>query len=324
MAAPNKSIRIGSRTSKLALVQTNHVAQLLRNKHADWQVEVVEFSTKGDRVLDVALSKIGDKGLFTQELEDALLSGQIDMAVHSLKDMPTQLPSGLCLGAISAREAVSDVVIFSAHHRAAGIKSLDELPVGSCIGTSSLRRIAQLQEKYNHGRGELSKQFEFRSVRGNLQTRLSKLDNHADFGYDAIILAEAGLRRLELFDRVHEVLDCNTILPAVGQGALAVECRSNDEATLAILKEAVHHHETAVCCEAERAFLRTLEGGCQVPVGAFTRLNGSELTILGVVASEDGRTVFRGSMTGDLSAELGVLLANQLKAEGCESVLIQR
>lgn len=302
------------------MVQTEEVKEmLLKGREEELDVEIVPYSTKGDRVLDVALSKIGDKGLFTQELEDALLSGEIHMAVHSLKDMPTRLPEGLVLGAISRRQATLDAVVFAPQHRGSA-RSLSDLPAGSVVGTSSLRRTAQLR----HAHGE---HLQFRSVRGNVQTRLAKLDAHAEHGYDAIILAEAGLRRLALHTRVHCLLDPSLCLPAVGQGALAVEVSAACEPwVLQLLRQHIDHPPTAACCLAERAFLRSLEGGCQVPIGCHSLLSqdGLLLTLAGVVASEDGSECFRASVSGPPDEALGIQLADELRRLGCERVLINR
>lgn len=266
------------------------------------------MSTHGDKILDVALSKIGDKGLFTKELELGMLQGEIDFAVHSLKDLPTRLPDGLMLGCVTEREDPSDALVMHAKYRD---RQLETLPEGAVIGTSSLRRLAQLRHHYPH--------LTFKDVRGNLNTRLQKLDNG---DYDAIILAVAGLKRMDMGDRIHQVISPEISLHAVGQGALGIECRSQDSDILSLLK-ALEHSETAQRCYAERAFLRELEGGCQVPIGVNTEVAGETLTITGLVASLDGERVVKDRVSGslDTAEALGVKLGKLLREQGAQEIL---
>ncbi|MGP1382257.1 MAG: hydroxymethylbilane synthase [Thainema sp.] len=308
VASPPRTIRIGSRKSQLAMVQTHWVRDRLQECYPDRKFEIETMSTQGDKILDVALAKIGDKGLFTKELEIGMLEGSIDFAVHSLKDLPTNLPEGLMLGCVTERENPADALVV---HSKFEDKQIDKLPEGAVIGTSSLRRLAQLRHHYPH--------FTFKDVRGNLNTRLAKLDAGE---YDALILAYAGLERLGMRDRIHQVLAPEVSLHAVGQGALGIECRSDDPEILDLLK-AIQHEPTAQRCAAERSFLRVLEGGCQVPIGVNTAIEGDTLTLTGIVASLDGKQLVKGTVSGTpAEAEsLGIQLANQLKAEGAQEIL---
>ena len=306
--APTRTVRIASRKSQLALVQTYWVQGELQKHFPDITFEVQTMSTQGDKILDVALAKIGDKGLFTKELEVGMLNGDSDIAVHSLKDLPTRLPEGLMLGCVTEREDPADALVVHENHKD---KQLETLPAGAIIGTSSLRRLAQLRHHYPH--------LEFKDIRGNLNTRLQKLD---DGEYDAIILAVAGLTRLGMSDRIHQVIAPEISLHAVGQGALGIECREGDEDILEIIK-VLEHAPTAQRCYAERAFLRELEGGCQVPIGVNTVINGDQLTLTGMVASLDGKRLIKDSVTGNATdAEaLGIQLAHQLKDQGAQEIL---
>jgi len=310
VASLSRSIRIGSRKSQLALVQTHWVQAQLQKHFADRTFEVHAMSTQGDKILDVALAKIGDKGLFTKELELGMLNGETDFAVHSLKDLPTRLPEGLILGCVTEREDPADALVVHAKHQD---KQLETLPEGAVIGTSSLRRLAQLRHHFPH--------FSFKDIRGNLNTRLQKLDSGE---YDAIILAAAGLQRLGMGDRVHQIISPEISLHAVGQGALGIECRAGDPEILALLK-VLEHQPTAQRCYAERAFLRELEGGCQVPIGVNTTLDGASLTLVGMVSSVDGQKFVKGTLTGlAIDAEaIGIQLAQQLRAEGATEILEQ-
>lgn len=303
-----RTVRIGSRKSQLALVQTHWVQAELSRAFPDITFEVSTMETQGDKILNVALSKIGDKGLFTQELEDDMLSGDIDFAVHSLKDLPTNLPDGLMLGCITEREDPADALVVHAQHKD---KQLDTLPEGAVIGTSSLRRLAQLRHHHPH--------FQFKDIRGNVNTRLRKLDEGE---YDAIVLAAAGLNRLGMSDRIHQVLPANISLHAVGQGALGIECRTGDSDILSVLK-VLEHEPTAQRCYAERAFLRDLEGGCQVPIGVNTLIEGDTLTLTGIVASLDGQQLIRDVVTGSPQAaeEMGRELAQRLRGQGAQAIL---
>lgn len=304
----SRTIRIGSRKSQLALVQTYWVKEQLQQHFPDINFEVHTMSTQGDNILDVALAKIGDKGLFTKELELGMLNGEIDFAVHSLKDLPTNLPTGLVLGAVTERENPADAVVF---HEKYKDRQLDTLPAGAVIGTSSLRRLAQLRNKFP--------QFTFKDVRGNLNTRLAKLDNGE---YDALILAAAGLQRLGMSDRIDRVLTTEVSLYAVGQGALGIECRADDADVLSLLK-AIEHIPTRDRTLAERAFLRELEGGCQVPIGVSTKLDENILTLTGLVASIDGQRLIKDTVTGaaESAENLGIELAQKLRQQGAKEIL---
>jgi len=268
------------------------------------------MSTQGDKILDVALSKIGDKGLFTKELELGMLHNHTDLAVHSLKDLPTNLPEGLVLGCVTEREDPADALVVHSKHQD---KQLDTLPPGTVIGTSSLRRLAQLRHHYPH--------LEFKDVRGNLNTRLAKLDAGE---YDALILAVAGLQRLGMADRIHQAIPADISLHAVGQGALGIECRGDDTEVLDLLK-AISHTPTTQRCYAERAFLRSLEGGCQVPIGVNTTLDGDALTLTGLVASLDGKRLVKDSITGPATnaEQLGLDLAQRLRDMGAQEILAE-
>ncbi|MBP0000616.1 MAG: hydroxymethylbilane synthase [Cyanobacteria bacterium SID2] len=308
VSAEPRTIRIGSRKSQLALVQTHWVRDRLQESYPDRTFEIHTMSTQGDKILDVALAKIGDKGLFTKELEVGMIQGETDFAVHSLKDLPTNLPEGLILGCVTERENPADALVVHEKHQD---KQLETLPEGAVIGTSSLRRLAQLRHHYPH--------FQFKDIRGNLNTRLAKLDEGQ---YDAIILAVAGLQRLGMADRIHQVVPAEISLHAVGQGALGIECRDGDSEVLELLK-VIEHVPTTQRCLAERAFLRTLEGGCQVPIGVNTSIEGEQLTLTGMVASLDGQQLVKDSVTGNATdAEtLGVTLANRLREQGATEIL---
>ncbi|ACK66044.1 porphobilinogen deaminase [Rippkaea orientalis PCC 8801] len=308
VSSPTRSIRIGSRKSQLALVQTYWVQKELQRHHPQHQFDVETMSTQGDKILDVALAKIGDKGLFTKELEVAMEQNQVDLAVHSLKDLPTNLPTGLILGCVTERVDPADALVVNKKHLD---KQLDTLPEGAVIGTSSLRRLAQLRHHFPH--------LTFKDVRGNVNTRLKKLDEGE---YDAIILAVAGLQRLDMSDRIHQVIPSEISLHAVGQGALGIECREGDEEVLALLK-VLEHEPTRDRCYAERAFLRELEGGCQVPIGVNTEIEGDTLTLTGMVASLDGQTLLKDTISGprESAEQLGRDLANRLREAGAGEVL---
>jgi hydroxymethylbilane synthase len=308
VSAPTHTIRIGSRKSQLALVQTYWVKEELEKAFPDIAFEVKTMSTQGDNILDVALAKIGDKGLFTKELENGMLEREVDFAVHSLKDLPTNLPAGLMLGCVTERENPADALVVNEKHRD---KQLDTLAEGAVIGTSSLRRLAQLRHYFPH--------LTFKDIRGNLNTRLAKLDAGE---YDAIILAVAGLKRLGMSDRIHQIIPDELSLHAVGQGALGIECRTEDPEVLKVIK-ALEHVPTAQRCYAERAFLRELEGGCQVPIGVNTKLDGDNLTLIGLVASLDGKRLVKDTITGSASSadELGIELAQKLKGQGAQEIL---
>jgi hydroxymethylbilane synthase len=308
VSTPTRTIRIGSRKSQLALVQTYWVQEQLQKSFPERQFEVETMSTQGDKILDVALAKIGDKGLFTKELEVGMLEESIDLAVHSLKDLPTKLPDGLVLGCVTERVNPADALVVNAKHQD---KQLDTLPEGAIIGTSSLRRLAQLRHYYPH--------LTFKDVRGNVNTRLAKLDAGE---YDGIILAVAGLQRLGMGDRIHQVIPSDISLHAVGQGALGIECRANDAEVLEILK-VLEDIPSRDRCLAERAFLRELEGGCQVPIGVNTQLENDVLTLTGLVASLDGQKLLKDSISGSAqqAEQLGEDLAKKLRKEGAGEIL---
>ncbi|HLO84285.1 MAG TPA: hydroxymethylbilane synthase [Nostocaceae cyanobacterium] len=308
--SPPRTIRIGSRKSQLALVQTYWVRDQLQQSYPDIVFEVHTMSTQGDKILDVALAKIGDKGLFTKELELGMLEREIDFAVHSLKDLPTRLPEGLTLAAVTKRENPADALVL--HEKFKGL-TIDKLPEGAVVGTSSLRRLAQLRHKFPH--------LTFKDVRGNLNTRMAKLDAGE---YDALILAVAGLERLGMSDRIHQILPADVSLHAVGQGALGIECRADDVELISLLK-AIEDPETRDRCLAERAFLRDLEGGCQVPIGVNTEIKDDQLTLTGIVASVDGQKVIKDTVSGTTAnAEaLGTQLAQLLREQGAQEILDQ-
>lgn len=296
---------IGTRQSLLALWQSNHIASLLRKQYPDCQVTLKKIVTKGDRILDVPLAQIGGKGLFTKEIETELLDGTVDLAVHSLKDMPTVLPEGLCLTAITTRANVGDAFVSNKY------ASFSELPQGAVLGTSSLRRKAQLLA--------VRPDLKIVDLRGNVDTRQRKLDEGQ---MDAIILAAAGLERLGHADRIREIIPTTVCLPAVGQGALAIECRSDNKEVrdmLAFLNDL----PTKQATDAERAFLGLIEGGCQVPIGVHAEVENDNVKIEAVIASLDGSKVLRNNITGPAvnAADLGRKLGQQMLAEGGEQIL---
>ncbi|MGA7954788.1 MAG: hydroxymethylbilane synthase [Gloeobacterales cyanobacterium] len=302
------AIRIGSRDSQLALVQSHWVRGELQKIYPDYEFPLMELKTQGDKILDVALAKIGDKGLFTKELEVSMLEGTTDFAVHSLKDLPTELPEGLTLAVVTERENPADALVLHSKHKG---QTLDTLTKGTVLGTSSLRRLAQLRHHYPH--------LVFKDIRGNLNTRLRKLDAGE---FDGIVLAVAGLQRLGWADRIDQVIPGDISLHAVGQGALGIECRAVDQPLIELL-QVLNHRSSEVCCRAERAMLRSLEGGCQVPIGVSTSLAGETLTLEGMVASLDGKTLIRDTKQGLASdpEALGRALAESLKDQGASEIL---
>ncbi|XP_056905610.1 porphobilinogen deaminase-like isoform X1 [Takifugu flavidus] len=281
-------IQIGTRKSQLARIQTDSVAEKLKELYPDVRLEIVAMSTTGDKILDTALSKIGEKSLFTKELENALERNEVDLVVHSLKDLPTTLPPGFTIGAVLKRENPHDAVVL--HPKNAG-KSLDALPANSVIGTSSLRRAAQLKKRFPH--------LDFKDIRGNLNTRLKKLDEKEDFA--AIILAAAGLRRMGWENRISQILEPDDCMYAVGQGALAVEVRARDADILEMVS-VLHDPDTVLRCIAERAFLKHLEGGCSVPVAVHTVVKDSQLYLTGAVYSLDGSDSLKETMQTSIAA----------------------
>ncbi|MBK3332089.1 hydroxymethylbilane synthase [Persephonella atlantica] len=298
-------IRIGTRKSKLALWQANYIAQILRNHFPDVQIELVKITTKGDKILDVPLAKVGGKGLFVKEIEEAMLRNEIDIAVHSLKDVPTYFPEGLGLVAITEREDPRDAFLSVKYN------SLNELPEGAVVGTSSLRRKVQLKI--------LRPDLKIRDLRGNVDTRIRKLEEGQ---YDAIILAYAGLKRLGLTDRVKQIFQPEYIIPAVAQGFLGIEARLDDEKTREIVS-VLNHEESYLRATAERAFLRKLEGGCQVPLAAYSEISDGKLKITGFVSDLTGDRFFMDSITGDIkdAESLGETLAEKLLNMGAREVL---
>lgn len=300
-----KTLKIATRQSPLALWQAEHIRFRLNELYPDLTVELVKFVTQGDKILDTPLAKIGGKGLFVKELEAALLDGRADLAVHSMKDVPMHLPENLSLAVICEREDPLDAFVSNQY------SNFDELPLGAKVGTSSLRRKCQILQ--------LRPDLEIIDLRGNVGTRLSKLD---DGLYDAIILASAGLKRLGLADRIRHSLDPVISLPAVGQGALGLECRENDHELLALIQP-LQHQETSICVRAERAFNAYLEGGCQVPIAGYATLVNAQLKIEGRVGSVDGKTLLKETLEGsaDEAEQLGEQLAQRLLAQGAGELL---
>lgn len=300
------TIIIGTRSSKLALWQADYVMDCLQKKYPELHVEKKLMTTKGDKILDAPLAKIGGKGLFTKELEQDMLAGGIDIAVHSLKDMPTEVPDGLVITAITERYDPGDAFVSNK------VKSLVELPKGAIVGTSSLRRKAQLL----HARPDL----QISDLRGNVNTRLEKLEREH---FDAIILAVAGLKRLGFADRITEVLPREIVLPAVGQGALAIETRE-DDCEVRNLIAFLNNEATVACARAERAFLARVEGGCQVPVGVYAVPEAEgRLHVEAVIASLDGARLYRDAAVGSAAEaeSLGTALADKLLAMGGIAIL---
>jgi hydroxymethylbilane synthase len=298
-------LRIATRKSPLALWQAEHVAARLKAAHPGLEVELIGMSTQGDRILDTPLAKIGGKGLFVKELEQGMLRGEADIAVHSMKDVPAELPEGLHLAGILEREDPRDAFVSNR------FSNLDELPNGAVVGTASMRRQCQIAAR----RPDLK----ILPLRGNVNTRLKKLD---DGEFDAIILASAGLKRLGFGHRITAVIEPERSLPAIGQGAIGIECRGEDERVNRLLAP-LHHQATAVCVSAERAMNHRLQGGCQVPIAGFAVLEGGDLYMRGLVGSADGSRILRGERRG-LAADaerLGVELAEELLAAGADAIL---
>lgn len=296
-------IVIGTRGSDLALWQAEYVRRSLEAEFPQTEFEIKIIHTKGDEVLDVSLSKIGDKGLFTRQIEDELLAGDIDLAVHSLKDLQTEQPAGLTIGAVCKRERPNDVLI------SRDGKTLDELPQGARVATGSLRRRSQLLAY----RPDL----EISDIRGNLNTRFRKFD---ESDLDGMILAFAGVERLGMSERISEILSTEVLIPAVGQGSVAVEIREND-ADVASIVAKLDHAETRACITAERTLLKKLEGGCQVPIGGHATIEDGVLTLDAVVGSLDGKRIFRETRSGSDPVELGLYVAQALLDQGADAVL---
>ena len=300
-----QKIRIATRKSPLAMWQAEHVASLLRKAHPGLTVELVGMSTQGDKILDTPLAKIGGKGLFVKELEQGMLNNRADIAVHSMKDVPVDLPDGLHLAVILEREDPRDAFVSNRY------TSLAELPQGAVLGTSSLRRQCQL--------AELRPDLKIRSLRGNVNTRLSKLD---DGKFDAIILAAAGLKRLGFKRRITAVLEPEQSLPAIGQGAIGIECRTDDGSVNALIAP-LHNPETALCVTAERSMNNRLMGGCQVPIAGYALINHNRLFMRGLVGEPDGSRIIRSESSAPASdAEaLGIALAEDLLGQGADQIL---
>ena len=300
-----KIIRIATRQSPLALWQAEHVAERLERTFPDVRTELVKMVTRGDKILDAPLAKVGGKGLFVKELEQGMLEGAADIAVHSMKDVPVDFPEGLHLAAILSREDPTDAFVSNRY------STLDELPANARIGTSSLRRQCQIKEKFPDA--------EVVPLRGNVNTRLAKLD--ADL-YDAIILASAGLKRLGMAKRITQSLDTRVSLPAIGQGAIGIECRVDDVEINEILS-ALHDAETGFCVSAERAMNARLNGGCQVPIAGFAQLQGERIVMRGLVGSPDGSVLYRAERSGglDQAEAIGRLIAEDLLVQGADKIL---
>ncbi len=302
-----RKLTIATRESALALWQAEHIKARLEQLHSGLQVELLGMTTQGDKILDVPLAKIGGKGLFVKELEQALLDGRADIAVHSMKDVPMDFPEGLGLAVICEREAPTDAFVSNRY------ANLDELPQGAVVGTASMRRQSQLAAR----RPDLK----IETLRGNVNTRLAKLDAGQ---YDAIILATSGLKRLGFQERIRCEMTPETSLPAVGQGALGIECKL-DNAELLELLAPLSHADSEVCVRAERAMNKRLQGGCQVPIGGYATLNGDQLHLRGLVGAIDGQTIVRGEVSGSRqdAETLGVQLAEDLLAQGADRILAE-
>lgn len=300
-------IRIATRKSPLALWQANFVKQNLLLAHKDLTVELIPMVTQGDIILDSPLSKIGGKGLFVKQLEQAILNNEADIAVHSIKDIPAQFPEGLMLAAICQRDEVRDAFVANKY------ASLNDLPKGAIVGTSSLRRQCQLRSHFPH--------LIIKDLRGNVGTRLNKLD---DEQYDAIILASVGLKRLSLEHRITQYIDTDLMLPAVGQGAIGIESRTDDKQILDIIS-VLDDKKSRACIQAERAMNNALQGGCQVPIAGYCRLNNDELTLQGLVGRVDGSKIIKQQITGFINEaeSLGEKLAKQLLNQGADLILTE-
>ncbi|KAA1162705.1 hydroxymethylbilane synthase [Pseudoalteromonas fuliginea] len=307
MTEKTKLVRIATRKSALALWQAEFVKAELERFHADVCVELVPMSTQGDIILDTPLAKIGGKGLFVKELEQAMLDGRADIAVHSMKDVPVEFPEGLELHTICEREDPRDAFVSNS------FANLGELPQGAIVGTSSLRRQCQIKA--------LRPDLDIRDLRGNVNTRLGKLD---DGQYDAIILAAAGLIRLEMESRIADYIEPEVSLPANGQGAVGIECRIDDEVTKALLAP-LEHTQTRIRVNAERSMNRYLEGGCQVPIGAYALVDGEQVHLRGLVGAVDGSEILRDEVTGHVNnaEKLGIELAKKLLAQGADKILAE-
>lgn len=300
-----RKLVVGSRRSKLALTQSQQFIDKLKKVDPDLDIEIKEIVTKGDQIVDKQLSKVGGKGLFVKEIQNELFNQDIDMAIHSLKDVPSIIPEGLTLGCIPDREVPFDAYISKNH------TPLSELSEGSIVGTSSLRRGAQILSKYPH--------LEIKWIRGNIDTRLKKLETE---DYDAIILAAAGLRRMGWSDDiVTTYLDKDVLLPAIGQGALGIECRSDDKELLELLKK-VHNHDVAQCVTAERTFLSEMDGSCQVPIGGYATIDGEQqIEFTGLIMTPDGKERYEHTANGSDPVKLGQEVSRVLKEQGAYEII---
>ena len=298
-----KRLTIATRRSRLALWQAEHVKRLLETRHAGLTVELLPMTTRGDELLDKRLDRVGGKGLFVKELESAMAEGRADLAVHSMKDVPAELPAGFILAAITGREDARDAFV---SNRFSNLKSM---PEGACVGTSSLRRAAQIAERYP--------KLEARLLRGNVETRLAKLDRGE---YDAIVLAVAGLVRLGLAERITARLELDESLPAPGQGALGIECLQA-RADVAMIVHSLNQESTARCVHAERAVSRALGGNCSLPLAAYAVTKGNGMLLRALVASGDGRRVLRAQAEGAAPDTLGAAVADELRRRGAEEIL---
>lgn len=303
----SKILRIATRKSPLALWQAEEVSRLLKHYHSDIEIELVTMVTQGDKILDTPLAKIGGKGLFVKELETGMLEGSADIAVHSMKDVPMAFPEGLHLSVVLEREDPTDAFVSNAFNH------FDDLPLNARVGTCSLRRQTQIRER----RPDL----EILDLRGNVNTRLAKLDNGE---YDAIILASAGLKRLGFDERITHSISTRDSLPAVGQGAIGIECRRDDERINQLL-EPLNDQETATRVAAERAQNNRLNGGCQVPIGGYAEMENGQLHIRGLIGYPDGSKIFRAERRGspDEAESLGTAVAEDLLSQGGDKVLLQ-
>jgi hydroxymethylbilane synthase len=313
MMKKKNRICIGTRGSKLALWQAEWVKSEIQHLHSEIEISLIKIKTTGDMILDVPLAKIGGKGLFVKEIEEAILRHKVDMAVHSMKDVPTELPEGLHLAAICRREDPRDALITKVQSSEFKVQSYKDLPHGATVGTSSLRRLCQLRN--------IRPDLKIVQLRGNLDTRIRKLDEGQ---FDAIIVAVAGVKRLGLAYRITEILEPEICLPAIGQGAIGIECRVNDKVINTILG-ALNHQETSISVRAERALLRKLGGGCQVPIAAYARIEDGRVIMDGLVGSITGERVIKSHAEGKLEdhERLGTNLAEDLLSRGAKEILAE-
>lgn len=298
-----RTIVVGTRKSKLAITQTNWVIDRLKEAESGLIVELEKIVTKGDKILDVTLSKVGGKGLFVKEIESALQNGEIDLAIHSMKDLPAEMPKGLTIGAIPIREDVRDCLLSKDG------STLEELPSGAVVGTSSLRRQAQILA--------IRPDLKVEPIRGNIDTRVQKMK---DGQFDAIVLATAGLNRMSWQEDIAELISTKTMLPAVGQGALAVQCREDDLEVLTLLSK-INHEETARAVRAERAFLQSFNGGCHLPIAAYAQICEGQVHLKGLVGDPTGKQMICDTMIGADELAIGQELANRLIEQGADELL---